>query len=276
MDFFELDLSSIILGYLYFFTADFIGKIMFQKLDINADTGQKLLEVFQHVYIINLPERADRRREIEAQLARIGLSTKHPSISFFSAVKPSEPGGWPSVGAHGCFMSHLGVLEQAQKDGLDRVLILEDDVDWSHRFIAGGVKALEDLESKTWHFVHGGLKSSTAKSAEAVVRTLPPQTGLTQTHFIGLAAPAISSACEYLGKIAARPSGHPEGGPMHVDGAYSWFRKENPSFEGYYFKPEIAVQRASRTDIHGVKWYDTAPGFVQAAGLYRGLKNRLK
>lgn len=249
---------------------------MFQKLDINADTGQKLLEVFQHVYIINLPERADRRREIEAQLARIGLSTKHPSISFFSAVKPSEPGGWPSVGAHGCFMSHLGVLEQAQKDGLDRVLILEDDVDWSHRFIAGGVKALEDLDSKTWHFVHGGLKSSTAKSAEAIVRTLPPQTGLTQTHFIGLAAPAISSACEYLGKIAARPSGHPEGGPMHVDGAYSWFRKENPSFEGYYFKPEIAVQRASRTDIHGVKWYDTAPGFVQAAGLYRGLKNRLK
>jgi len=261
---------------IYILKFDFLGKNMFRKLDVKEDIGQKLLEVFQHVYIINLPARADRRREIEGQFARIGLSTQHPSVSFFNAVKPSEAGGWPSVGAYGCFMSHLGVLDQAIENRLDRVLILEDDMDWSSRFIGDGVRVLDELDSKKWHFIHGGLSSPKAGNAGTMLRPLPAETGLRQTHFIGLAAPAIVSTSEYLKKIASRPPGHPEGGPMHVDGAYSWFRKSNPNLEAYYFDPEIAVQRASRTDIHDVKWYDSMPGFAQAAGLYRGLTNRLK
>ena len=249
---------------------------MFRKLDAKEDIGQKLLEVFQQVYIINLPERADRRREIEGQLARIGLGTEHPSISFFKAVKPSEAGGWPSVGAKGCFMSHLGVIDLAVENGLDRVLILEDDMDWSPRFIHAGLNALEEVDRKTWHFVHGGLRSSNDRNAGPVLRALPSETAMTQTHFIGLSAPAIASAAAYLKTIASRPPGHPEGGPMHVDGAYSWFRKSNPNLGAYYFEPEIAVQRASRTDIHCNKWYDVMPGFAQAAHWYRTLFNKIK
>ncbi|SHM61940.1 Glycosyltransferase family 25 (LPS biosynthesis protein) [Roseovarius litoreus] len=248
---------------------------MFQKRYKNESVGEKILDVFQHIYIINLSDRADRRREIEGQLARVGLSTGHPSISFFNAVKPSEAGGWPSVGAQGCFMSHLGVLDLALETGLDRVLILEDDMDWTSRFIHAGVNALEELDRKTWHFVHGGLRSSNARNAGPVLRPLSPETGLTQTHFIGLAAPAIGSAAAYLKTIASRPPGHPEGGPMHVDGAYSWFRKSNPNLGAYYFEPEIAVQRASRTDIHCNKWYDVMPGFAQAAHWYRTLFNKI-
>ncbi|WP_050774139.1 glycosyltransferase family 25 protein [Roseobacter sp. AzwK-3b] len=257
-----------------YFNNRFFGKNMFRSFDAKEELGQKLLEVFQQVYIINLPERADRRREIEGQLARLGLSSAHPSISFFKAVKPSEAGGWPSVGAHGCFMSHLGVLEEALESRFDNVLILEDDMDWSPRFIDGGMRILDELGSKTWHFIHGGLRSPKAKSAEPVLRALSPEAALTQTHFIGLSAPAIASAAAYLKTIASRPPGHPEGGPMHVDGAYSWFRKSNPALDAYYFEPAIAVQRASRTDIHGNRWYDVMPGFAQAAGLFRGLRNR--
>ena len=34
-------------------------------------------------------------------------------------------------------------------------------------------------------------------------------------------APAIGPLIAYLERMVARPAGHPEGGPMHVDGAYS-------------------------------------------------------
>ena len=33
----------------------------------------KLIDQFDRIYIVNLPERSDRRREMEAELGRLGL-----------------------------------------------------------------------------------------------------------------------------------------------------------------------------------------------------------
>ena len=68
----------------------------------------------QHL-VINLKRREDRRGEICAELATIGLE---PNI--FTAIEHEH-------GIIGCGMSHLACLKLAQKNSWDYVLIFEDD-----------------------------------------------------------------------------------------------------------------------------------------------------
>ena len=51
-----------------------------------------LLDYFQHCFIINLPHRTDRRREVEYELRRIGIDQNDSRVTFFPAVRPEEPG----------------------------------------------------------------------------------------------------------------------------------------------------------------------------------------
>ena len=235
--------------------------------------GDRLLGTFGHLFVINLPERADRRREMDEQLALVGLGLDHPGVTLFPAVRPGDRGEWPSIGARGCFMSHLGVLGAARGRGLERILILEDDMDWTSGFLANGESVLAALEARGWDFVHGGLDRGTSQTAP-VPAPLAPETPIGQTHFIALAGPAIGQAEAFLSAVAARPGGDPDGGPMHVDGAYCWFRKAHPEIAAFAFEPALAVQRASRTDIHDPSWFDRTPLVAPLVGLLRRLRNR--
>lgn len=240
-----------------------------------APLGERLLSIFEHVFIVNLEFRTDRRREMEEQLGLIGLSLEHPRITLFPAVRPEDPGPWPSIGARGCFMSHLLILREAKAMGLRSVLILEDDLDWSRSFLSGGAAMLACLEGTGWAFVHGGYEDAGSEGADpgsAGLNPVPPETGLQMTHFIGLNG-IIGPVEAYLAAMTKRPAGDPQGGPMHVDGAYSWFRRDTPGTRAWIFEPAIGVQRASRTDIADPKWFDRVPVLSAIVGLLRRLKN---
>ena len=71
-----------------------------------------------HCFYINLNSRPDRRALIEAECTRLGLDAER-----FPAIQRS-PGGL------GCGESHLAVLRLARERGYDRVLVLEDDVEF--------------------------------------------------------------------------------------------------------------------------------------------------
>jgi glycosyl transferase, family 25 len=71
-----------------------------------------------HCFYINLDSRPDRRALIEAECARLGLDAER-----FPAIQRS-PGGL------GCGESHLAVLRLARERGYDRILVLEDDVEF--------------------------------------------------------------------------------------------------------------------------------------------------
>ena len=62
---------------------------------------------------------------------------------------------------------------------------------------------------------------------------------------------------------------------MHVDGAYNWFRRANPQFKTLLAIPELGFQRASRTDIHELRWYDRVPLFREGMASLRQVKNAL-
>ena len=84
-----------------------------------------------------------------------------------------------------------------------------------------------------------------------------------------------AAVAPFLRAILARPYGHPEGGPMHVDGAYNWFRRAHPGLRHLAAVPPWAVQRPSRTDIHALPWADRQPALRPLLALARRAKRAL-
>lgn len=235
-----------------------------------------LTDTFDKIYIINLAHRQDRRDEMQAELAKIGLSLQDPHIMLFTAVKPDSAGEWPSIGAKGCFMSHLGVLQHAKQSGYSNILILEDDLNFVAKFNEKLTALMQKITEKgvDWQFFYGGyeLEPMPLASADGYQIT-SPGLGIRTTHFVGFSARIIPQLIDYLTAMMARPAGDPQGGPMHVDGAYGWFRKTHPQYTTVIATPELGYQRSSQTDIYALGWKDRLPIIKDAVRMARKVKN---
>jgi len=135
------------------------------------------------------------------------------------------------------------------------------------------------VSNTNWSVLYGGEIERNARSngpAENLsFQPVDAQAGIGGTHFVALQGAAITGAYHYLAKMLARPAGDAMGGPMHVDGAYSWFRRSHPEFATLMCQPQIAYQRASRTDIHEGGVADKVPGLGPVLNWLRSIKNRL-
>lgn len=185
---------------------------------------------------------------MQKQLSRVGWSAE-----FFSAIRPEDPGGFPSIGARGCFLSHLSVLKKALHAQAQHVVILEDDLNFGSTFEHHWSSAMSALTEHDWSLFYPGHEM---KDLPAGLSRVAPQTGIQCTHFMVINRPALPTLITGLETILSRPPGHPLGGPMHLDGAYSTLRAQNQALETYAHFPALGYQRSSRTDIGATKWYD--------------------
>jgi hypothetical protein len=229
-----------------------------------------LLAFFDQTYIINLPERTDRRAELGEQLTRLGSSDK---VIFFAAIKPGDKGDFPSIGARGCFMSHLAILKEAKRKNLSNVVILEDDLSFTSFLIEHQVKVVDELKQFPWDIAYLGHGIDLPIEKNIFQPCLEP---LRMTHFIAFEQKTICRLVDFLELVLSRPAGHPEGGPMHVDGAYSTFRQQNPDAITLIANPVLGFQRASASDIANSNWFDKVPVLASFASLARKIKNRIK
>ena len=232
----------------------------------------KLIDQFERVYIVNLPERGDRRREIEAELARFGLRVDGGKIRYWNAVRPADAGLFPSLGSRGCFLSHLGIVNEAIEDGLDKLLIMEDDLAIDARFVQAQPAMCRALRHDRWDFAYLGHVEPLPDDGGQPVWQYARQP-LATTHFYALNGPALRPLRDHLRACLEREPGHPLGSPMHVDGAYSLFRMQHPEAQTLIATPSLGGQRSSRSDIFPNKWYDRIPVLIQFAGWLRALKN---
>jgi hypothetical protein len=228
-----------------------------------------LNDYFERVVVINLPERRDRRREMEAQLGKFNLSSE-----FFPAVKVAEVGEWPSLGARGCFLSHYNVLKQALDAGARNVLIFEDDLDFSPNLPSLTPELIRHLEREEWGFLYLGhiQQLSTSDTALQLVSWTGP---LMTAHFFAVNRSVLERLVHFLEQVLSRPDGHPLGGPQHVDGAYSMFREQNPDIMTLLASPSLGWQRSSRSDISASR-YESIPVVRELLGVARRVKRAIK
>lgn len=234
-------------------------------------------DYFARVYVVNLPERADRRAEIRQQLEVIGLRLGQANTVLFPAIKPAERGEFESVGARGCFLSHLAVLDDARQRACSRVAIFEDDLNFSRDFNARIDGLLSALDRLPWRIFYGGHRISDAapRAAARGLWPIPPDIAVATTHFVAFQGAAIERVAATLRSLAGRPAGDLNGGAMHVDGAYNWYRRLNPSDLALAAVPALGYQRSSRTDVHALGRLDTTPFVRGAVSRLRRLKNRI-
>ena len=88
-----------------------------------------ILDYFDRLAIIHLPDREDRFRALGRELSRIGIDIKCSKVSIPDPPMPETSNGFTSRGVYGSFLSHLEIIESAYRDGLDTVWVLEDEPD---------------------------------------------------------------------------------------------------------------------------------------------------
>src|SRR5688500_9777280 len=114
------------------------------------------LEFFDRVYVINLPERTDRRRVMERELVRAGMPLTPGKVEIFPAIRPADRAGFPSIGACGCFRSHLSIFKLAVENKARNVLMIEDDLNISDQFRDHFAAIARQLNSAKWDFAYFG------------------------------------------------------------------------------------------------------------------------
>jgi hypothetical protein len=229
----------------------------------------RLTDFFDRVAVINLPDRTDRRREMEAELRRIGVDPGE--VEFFAACRPDDPGPFESIGARGCFQSHRDLLASAR--GGRNLLLLEDDAAFVPDLPDRLPTVLEELAGREWSLCHLGHREQ--DPGGPLVEIMPGRE-VQMAHFLAFNGPAIGPTVDFLDGLLSRPPGHPDGGPMHVDGAYSVLRERHPEHKGFLAVPSLGGQRSSRSDIAPRQWFDRLPIVREAAGVARSLKRRLR
>jgi len=217
---------------------------------VSSADGARLTTTFAKTWIVNLPERTDRRRATEAELRRLGLEARPGGdVEFVAASRPPDAGGFPSVGARGCFESHHALVKRARAMRLPAVLVCEDDVEFAPHLPEVLDDVLDQLDALTWDFAYLGHTLS-VRSPDPAARWVRYRRGLDTTHCYALSARVLPALDAFLDALLERPADHPDGGPMHVDGAYADFRSYHPETLTYVAAPSLARQRPTWSDIH--------------------------
>ena len=95
-----------------------------------------LTRYFDRICIINLPQHADRKARLSRQLSDLSLAQPHEVqwVNAISGTMLSPPFWWQcGAGAWGCLLSHARIVQDAMADGVEALLILEDDATFHPR-----------------------------------------------------------------------------------------------------------------------------------------------
>ena len=199
--------------------------------------------------VINLADRADRRRAVEVEFQKIGW----PNYRFFTAHRFDDAAGFRSPSWRGCFNSHLECLRLAQDQNLESVLIFEDDIALSSSIPRLTPLITETISKIDWDFLYFGheMTGDIARADHTTDRVaFERYTGEVLTaHFYAINKRIIPRLIAHFERNARTVPADHEYGPMLPDGAYNTFRRYNEDAITYIANPKLGWQRSSRSDI---------------------------
>lgn len=233
----------------------------------------KFIDYFDLAYVLNLPERRDRREAMIRWLEQVGLPLTPGKVEIFTAIKPGNPGPFKGIGLRGCFLSHLEMFKQARDAGAKNLLIMEDDLQFRSDFCAYEDVVLEELISQNWDMVQFGYCADWAESeAKFSYPILKPFDGeVIGSHFYAINGKMLQPMIDFFELLLSRPAGHPDGGPMSPDGALNLIRWQYPEVNRLLAMPVLGTQRSSLSDCHP-RWYDHLPVLGELANFTRSVR----
>jgi glycosyl transferase family 25 len=197
-------------------------------------------EPFDRIDIVSLPHRTDRRRQMIESLRQVGLSDDS-RVQFFDAYRIEDRGPFRRPGSHGCFMSHLAILNQAAEAG-QSVLILQDDCQFLPDIVTYRLPEGTDV-------FYGGYTAADSTDLDS--------SDIVGAHFMGFSARAAEAAAIYLTNLldpdfppdpkAAAQLGFNADVRPPIDGSLVWFRRAHPNFKTVF--KLLSLQRSSRSDV---------------------------
>jgi len=193
--------------------------------------------IFDRIYCINLDRRPDRWESFLEESEKFGLS----GVKRYSAVDGDVLTNagvinkkFPRAAA-GLVMTNIQIMEECIRDKVDRVLIMEDDVEFTP-----GISDMSNLDyiPENWDSLYFGGNHNTHKGIPMPKNhneRLLKISHTFSTHCVGFSGSFIPGVLDKIRKVDS---------PLDV--AYTDLQK---SHNFYCFYPAVAVQRAGYSDI---------------------------
>jgi len=204
---------------------------------------------FDRVAVINLSSRPDRLKSIVGELTALGFDSA--SIQVPNAPITKESDGFPSRGVHGNFLSHLGILKDAQNAGARRILVVEDDAIFSRhaRKVITQDNLIREVDKYDWAmwFLGHSISRSIRSEKGSVI---PTQSEFIWAHAYAVNGQSLPELIDFMENMIAQPKGFrlPK---MYIDGAYYHYRAEVTSKLCLVSNPAISVQKGSDSNLAG-------------------------
>lgn len=233
-----------------------------------------LVEFFDRTCIINLPERPDRLKLIRKELRRCGGEQHPEKVQVPFAPKPEDANGFKSRGVYGSYLSHYNILQDALRDGLETVWVLEDDATFCHRMVRKQDWIIERLRAEPWDMCF--LGHSLTRELDGMPRGLVHHSApFRWCHCYAVHARVFTRLLAYLEQNIQNPPGDPRGGKMYIDGAYNLFRRFNSDVVSLVANPALSVQRGSVSSLVSGRWYDRSRLFTPVIAAARSARDEL-
>lgn len=231
-----------------------------------------LFDLVQTIQIINLPFRTDRRREMTAELE--SKNCPAGKAEFFDAIRPDCTAGFPTIGARGCFLSHVTVLRNFANGSDEAMLVLEDDV----KLLDVTSTLFDEIDRVDWDIIYFGRSNKPAEKTTATLTKLEPGEPVQGTYCYAISRDTAGKLATYMESCLTREPGDPEGGPMHADGAFNMLRQRDPSLNVFLTEPYIIGCRRSGSDVHDTsitQMERSIPFANTVLSMVRKIRNRL-
>lgn len=244
-----------------------------------SQIGPDLLALFDTTWVVNLPERRDRRRQTERELRRhFPAASVEERVRFYPAIRPADAGPFNALGSHGAFLSTLDILERAEAEGLARVLVLQDDVRFTRAWTTHGRWFLEQLETETWDVVQLGYldpRGTTHRHLDRGPVLVDHHEAVIGAHCVGFDGGAIPLVLDHLRTVLTGEVGDDLRGPMPIDGAFNTLTWCHPEVRRLLPVPNLVGQRSSRSDIRP-RAHDRIDALRPLLGAGRAAAGRLR
>ena len=192
---------------------------------------------FDRIVLINLDKRKDRLGAFKAKIEEIPTLQNYVRCRAVHGDTVTVPLVFISGGgAWGCRQSHLRVLEDAMMDGIDKLLVLEDDVRFVPNFLEKSIEFMKKVPDDWDLLMLGGqdMGAPAVTGIDGVARSLNTQ----RTHAYAIRG---LKAMQDLYRLWARSD-------RHIDHLFGEFQR---TCNAYQPVPFLCGQDQTASDISG-------------------------